>query len=213
MALLPSWWPLLQTTAWRPGGLLVRPRWVGEGAAELKVCVSSCNAGVNTADGKGREGETAEPYPSPPPGPPPPPIPCPVARWSSDHDHDMKAGLWYYYSSVPRSAWSTGRAKDPWIPQLCSGRKPHSLSQRSSASLQEFCTNHRTQKGESFIQNPAAAAALHLALFEELMETSQQVLSSRWVRDCLSGQLLHSTVTASLWKQPKPPHSSSLLSP
>lgn len=75
MALLPSWWPLLQTTAWRPGGLLVRPRWVGEGAAELKVCVSSCNAGVNTADGKGREGETAEPYPSPPPGPPPPPYP------------------------------------------------------------------------------------------------------------------------------------------
>lgn len=90
----------------------------------------------------------------------------------------------HYYSSVPWSAWSTGRAKDPRIPQLCSGRKLHSLSQCLSASLWEFCTNHRTQKGESFIQNPAAAAALHLSLFEELTETSQQVLSSRWTSDC-----------------------------
>lgn len=120
----------------------------------------------------------------------------------------MKAGLWHYYSSVPWSAWSTGRAKDPWIPQLCSGRKSCSLSQHFSASLQESCTNHRTQKGESFIQNPAVAAALHLALFEELMETSQQVVSSRWARDYQSGQLLHSTVTGSLWKHLKNPHSS-----
>ncbi|KAK4826407.1 hypothetical protein QYF61_008694 [Mycteria americana] len=61
----------------------------------------------------------------------------------------------------------------------------------------EFCTNHRTQEGESFIQNPAAATALHLALFEELMETSQQVVSSR-VRNHrgLDTKLVHITPAA-----------------
>lgn len=41
----------------------VKVWWVGAGAAELKVYFSSCNAGVSTADGKGREGRTTEPFP------------------------------------------------------------------------------------------------------------------------------------------------------
>lgn len=41
----------------------VKAWWMGAGAADLKVYFSSCNAGVSTADGKGREGRTTEPFP------------------------------------------------------------------------------------------------------------------------------------------------------
>lgn len=41
----------------------VKAWWVGAGAAELKVYLSFCNAGVSTAaDGKSREGRTTEPF-------------------------------------------------------------------------------------------------------------------------------------------------------
>lgn len=177
---------------------------VGAGAAELKVNFSFCNAGVNIADGESREGRTFSSILLSSLTHPPR---CPGIRETIHCDHEMKGGLQHCCSCDQKP----GTAKDPWIPQLCSGRKPHSLPQCFS-TLQEFCTNHRNQRGESFIQTPPSTAAFYLAVFEECMEAHGRS-SSRWARDCQTRQLLHKTLTVSLWKHPKTPHSSSLLSP
>lgn len=86
--------------------------------------------------------------------------------------------------------------KTPDFPS-CALAENHSLPQCFS-TLQEFCTNHRNQRGESFIQTPPATAVFYLAFFEECMESSQQVLPSRRARDCQSRQLLRSALTVSI---------------
>lgn len=183
----------------------VKVWWVGAGAAELKVYFSSLMLEWALLMGRARRGEPQSLF---------------LHSLEQPFAHSVlwcqgNQWLWPWderWTAAQLLLWPKSRnSKRPL-------NSPDVLWQKTTQSspvLFSFAGvlhKPQDQSGESFIQTPAAAA-FYLAFFEEPMESSQQVLSTRWAKDCQSRQQLHNTLTVSLWKHPKTPHSSSLLSP